>query len=504
MIREGMVIGGKYRLSRLVGKGAMGTVWSARHEQLGRQVAVKLIHSSRQLSPSAAERFFQEARIAAAIQHRYVIDLFDFGETDQGLPYMVMELLQGESLAVRASSPSPLSVRTFLELMEMVLAGLSAAHETGVIHRDLKPENIFLVRQQDEYFPKILDFGISLVTKQESRPPEAQRGPGEASLLGTPCYMSPEQFGQVEHLDHRTDLYSMGVMMYEVLTGCLPFSAPALEELIVQIRSARPPPVDGIRPELGPELGQLIARAMSKVRNERFADAQAMRQAIRQLQWKDTELLTAVLTRFPATTDLDIALTSQGDSAPQGRTPARQRQDQSQTLDEGAGTAKPKLGLFGRKMWRVVIAVGLTVLAGFATGLAVVMRDTPAAAVAEESQASTVPSSDATSVAPTAHPPTDAGRLGSTQGDSGPDEGAAGNNSAPIVHDANGQVDGSPGGDSQRDRDTQDTPGSSRQPRVTSRDRSSRRRRTRRSPRRRPASRKRGRMTRHAYDDPGF
>jgi serine/threonine-protein kinase len=308
MLKHGTIVGGKYRLLHIVGEGGMASVWSAVHDRLGRPVAVKFIHAGGDRSPVATARFIQEARAAAGVQHRYVIDIFDFGETEAGEPYMVMELLHGESLADRAASEDPLPVTTFLSLMEMTLSGLSAAHQSGIIHRDLKPENIFLVHEQEDFFPKIVDFGISRIRQSGLLEPDKARLTQEGNLVGTPNYMSPEQIRALPSLDHRTDIYSMGVIMYEFLTGQLPFSAPSVGQLIVKIATEDAVPADVLRPELGEDLSNLVRKAMSRRPEERFPDAAAMRRALRALAVEQPGLNTAVLGRNDGDGVVEVSL----------------------------------------------------------------------------------------------------------------------------------------------------------------------------------------------------
>ena len=294
VLKPGHIIGGKYQLRRLIGSGAMATVWSGVHETLGRPVAVKCIHAADNREPEILARFMQEARNAAAVQHRYVIDIFDFGTTEQGEPFMVMELLQGETLADRLNWGPPMPLKSFIRLIDQCLSGLYAAHQQDIVHRDLKPENIFLVHDHDGGFPKILDFGISMITSPTFSHEKTDRLTKEGTIVGTPYYMSPEQVRGTQ-LDHRTDLYSMGVIMYETLTGELPFIADTVGDLIVKIATQLPPPVAKLRPELGPGLSDFVARTMSRDRNQRFADAMETKLALQTLTIDAADLFTVVV-----------------------------------------------------------------------------------------------------------------------------------------------------------------------------------------------------------------
>lgn len=285
----------------------MASVWSAVHETLGRPVAVKFIHARGRSAEVATARFMQEARIAAAVQHRFVVDIFDFGRSEEGEPYMVMELLQGESLADRITRGPPVPVRHFVRMMTQALSGLDAVHKAGIVHRDLKPENIYIIHDADGGFPKLLDFGISRVDDSIAGE-KATRLTKEGTLLGTPWYMSPEQVRGRE-VDGRTDLYSIGVIMYETLTGVLPFDAEAVGDLLVQIATSQEVPMAQRRPDLPPVLSEVIARALSKEPEERFDSALSMRLALQALEKELPDAFTVVIER--ADSEPPVALGSE-------------------------------------------------------------------------------------------------------------------------------------------------------------------------------------------------
>lgn len=294
MLKPGSIIGGKYRLRRLVGRGAMASVWAGIHETLGRPVAVKCFHGESEPDGEMVARFMQEARATAAVQHRYVIDIFDFGATETHEPFMVMELLQGDTLAERLNWGPAMPLKTFLNIIDMSLSGLNAAHKAGIVHRDLKPENIFIVHDEDGGFPKLLDFGISLISRKSYQSRKVDRLTQEGTIVGTPYYMSPEQVRGKE-LDPRTDIYSMGVIMYEVLTGQLPFEAYETGDLLVKIATEDAVPLSGVRPELGEGLSGIVEKAMSRHVHERFQDVQQMRFALQQLELPKATIFTVVV-----------------------------------------------------------------------------------------------------------------------------------------------------------------------------------------------------------------
>jgi serine/threonine-protein kinase len=277
---EGAVIDGRYLLKDLIGEGGMGGVFRATDQTLQRDVAVKLLFSGDERDrEQRVDRFLREARIAAAVQHKNIVNIIDFGSTEDGRPYMVMEYLEGETLAERlARSPAP-TIEEVVEIVAQTLGGLARAHDAGVVHRDMKPENIFLVKDADGAYPKILDFGISRSVIPESGPSSALTT-REGFLVGTPQYMSPEQARGLKDVGRATDIYSMGVILYEALTGKLPFVSEHVGDLIILIAAGNARTVSEVREELGEPLSEVVRKAMKVEREERYEDARAMRDAL--------------------------------------------------------------------------------------------------------------------------------------------------------------------------------------------------------------------------------
>ncbi|HKU39715.1 MAG TPA: serine/threonine-protein kinase, partial [Polyangiales bacterium] len=244
------VIRERYRLESMIGEGGMASVWRARDLTLARSVAVKLLFARDDRDRNAlTARFLREARIAASVQHRNVIQIVDFGTTEDELPFMVMELLEGEPLSGRMHREQRLPVGDVVQIANLTLRGLSAVHTAGIIHRDLKPDNIYLKRENDSIYPKILDFGISRSVEPQSGRRSALTT-RDGLIIGTPEYMSPEQARGVKDIDPRTDLYSMGVIMYEALTGRLPFHNENVGDLIIQVVTGTAPTVHELMPDI--------------------------------------------------------------------------------------------------------------------------------------------------------------------------------------------------------------------------------------------------------------
>jgi serine/threonine-protein kinase len=284
MPRAEQVISHAYRLEAPIGEGGMGTIWRARHEVLGRLCAVKFLRPTEGPDPTArTERFLREAKVVASIQSRFVVSLFDFGTTDDGELFMVMELLQGRTFAARlAARPAPL-LREVVRLVDLTLAGLQAVHGAGIVHRDLKPDNVFLVEDADGSFPKLLDFGISRpMGEAGARSAGRMRKLTQAGMtMGTPHYMAPEQIRGDAGLDGRADLYTLGVLLFKAATGRFPIEADNVLELMVKVVSEPTPDAATLRREIPSALAQVIARALERDPRARFASAPEMRQALR-------------------------------------------------------------------------------------------------------------------------------------------------------------------------------------------------------------------------------
>lgn len=272
----GLVVAGKVRLEQLLGKGGMGSVWRGTHLTLGTPVAVKFMGDS---NPEALARFQREAQVAAQIRSSNVVAIHDFGVED-GLPYITMELLDGEDLGMRLKRVQRLSLAETVEILIPIARGLDRAHSAKLVHRDLKPENIFLVREGDEEVPKILDFGIAKTLLED---PDSFNVTRDGAVLGTPYYMSPEQARAQRDVDHRSDLWALGVILYRVITGRRPFEGLTAAALAVQICTEAAPRVGAVFPELSPEWDAFFDRALAKDPAQRFQSARELAQAFAQV-----------------------------------------------------------------------------------------------------------------------------------------------------------------------------------------------------------------------------
>ncbi len=274
------VLDGKYRLGRLIGEGGMGAVYEARHEGLQALVAVKLLSEHGSLDQKAVTRFRREARAMGAIRHENVVAVMDTGTDEYGVPFLVMELLEGESLAAVLRREHALSPALSCWIASQALSGLGAAHERGVVHRDLKPGNVFLARLSDgSHRVKILDFGISKLGGDSSTLDVTAEG----SLIGTPHFMAPEQITGEAPADARGDLYAVGVLLYRMVAGCLPYTGRSADALYQQVLRGGAESPRKYNPQVPPELEAVIMRAMSPDRAKRYQDAAAFRAALREI-----------------------------------------------------------------------------------------------------------------------------------------------------------------------------------------------------------------------------
>lgn len=277
----GTVLDGKWKLVRVLGRGGMGVVYEGLNTVIGKRVALKFIDAPIAADPEVVSRFQREAQAASAVDSAHIVQIFDTGTAPDGAPYLVMELLQGETLGARIRRLGRLSVEETVHVLCQVLRGLGRAHAAGVIHRDLKPDNIFLVdRDDDPIFVKLLDFGISKISRQTTESGHTLTRKG--AVLGTPYYMSPEQAQAHHDLDGRTDLFSVGAIAFECLHGKAPYAGlEAYEAIIVAIVTRDSPSLRVLHPELPAPLCEVVQRALARDRDVRFESAAAMLEALR-------------------------------------------------------------------------------------------------------------------------------------------------------------------------------------------------------------------------------
>ena len=272
----GRVLQGRYRLTDRLGQGGMGTVYRAVHTLMDKPLAVKILRGELATDADAVARFHREARSASRLDHDHCIRVNDFGQTEDGLLYLAMELLEGRSLGQRIVE-SRMSVTEAASTAQAIALALEHAHEAGVIHRDLKPDNVFLAqRSRGREIVKVLDFGLAKLASDSGKSRSITR---DGTIFGTPEYMAPEQ-AQGEALDNRTDLYSLGVLLYRLATGELPFRGDTFVAVLTKhVREAPRPPRE-VNPAIPPGLEAVILRCMEKRSADRYASASEVAEAL--------------------------------------------------------------------------------------------------------------------------------------------------------------------------------------------------------------------------------
>jgi len=274
-IPEGEILAEKYRAERVLGAGAMGVVVRVRHLESSEIFALKFLRPSVARDPSATARFLREAQAAGRIQNPHVVRISDVGTLGTGIPYLVMEYLEGITLEARLKSGPPLDVETACDFALQACEGLAAAHATGIVHRDIKPANLTLCpRPEQSELLKILDFGVSKIIDENQGLTRTQ------TALGSPLYMSPEQMRSARTADARADQWSLGAVIYRMLTGKLPFSAPSLPRVCVLVMEGSFAPMSTLRPDLPAPLVAAVERCLKVEPNERHADVADLAQAL--------------------------------------------------------------------------------------------------------------------------------------------------------------------------------------------------------------------------------
>jgi serine/threonine protein kinase len=285
----GDVIGGKFVVEHVLGVGGMGVVVSARHAQLGQKVAIKFLRKDAAKSPEAANRFLREARAVVALQSAHVVRVMDVGVLDGGLPYMVMEHLDGTDLHRLLEERKTLPVSDAVDFLLQGMEAIAEAHAAGIVHRDLKPANLFLTRHPDgSPLVKVLDFGIS----KSSGVSQEQNLTATSTIMGSPLYMSPEQLRSSKNVDARTDVWALGVILYELLVGRLPFEAETVTGLCAKIAADAPTTLRELDASLPATLEAVVMRCLEKNVNQRVSSVAELAAALR--PFASTEGRTAI------------------------------------------------------------------------------------------------------------------------------------------------------------------------------------------------------------------
>jgi serine/threonine protein kinase len=267
-VAESQILAGKYRIERIIGRGGMGLVVAATHLQLGERVALKFLLPEALQNPEAVARFDREARAAVRIKSEHVARVSDVGTLENGAPYMVMEYLEGVDLSGWLVQRGALPVEQAVEFVLQACEAIAEAHTLGIVHRDLKPANLFVVERPDGALAvKVLDFGISKTTGLSSSGAGMTK---TSTAMGSPLYMSPEQMQSAKDVDRRGDIWALGVVLYELVSGCTPFPGDTMAELVLKVLTAAPVPLRGVCPQAPPGLEAVVLKCLQKEREARY------------------------------------------------------------------------------------------------------------------------------------------------------------------------------------------------------------------------------------------
>lgn len=295
----GLVVEGRYRIESVIGQGSAGTVYKAIQELIGREVAIKVLHDYLVSDEEFIKRFRQEAKASSRLSHPNIITIYDFGVLPKtGRPYIAMDLLRGTPLSEMIADRGYLPMEEAIPILSQVCAALAEAHRQGVVHRDVKPENMVLVeRSGQKMFPIVVDFGIARLVQEESDVAKITR---TGTVCGSPTYMSPEQCTSSK-VDHRSDIYSVGIVIYETLTGTVPFMSDELAKVMAMHLTDPPTPLNKVRPDLQfPDmLERVVAKALSKSPDDRFQDMDDLASAITEAAKQPTANPLAVSQPLP-------------------------------------------------------------------------------------------------------------------------------------------------------------------------------------------------------------
>ncbi len=328
----GQIYGDKYRILRRIGEGAMGAVYEGENVRIHRRVAIKTLHGGVASKADTITRFEREAQAAGRIGSEHIVEVLDMGELDDGTRFMVMEFLEGVTLSQRIRSKGRLSPDEACTFLVELLEGLAGAHQAGIIHRDLKPANVFLLHSKSGQadFVKILDFGVSKFSLLGG---EEMSMTSTGAVLGTPFYMSPEQAKGSASIDHRSDLYTVGVIAYECVTGQVPYAAETFNELLFKIVLESPPPAESFVPDLDPGFAAILRKAMAREPGDRYQTAEELSRTFQEFLARPKAAGGAPLPqqhpsapRIPAQaqTPPPAPVHAQGPQGPQGPPPAPQ------------------------------------------------------------------------------------------------------------------------------------------------------------------------------------
>jgi eukaryotic-like serine/threonine-protein kinase len=355
-VRPGDVLAGKYRVDRILGIGGMGVVVAATHVHLQQRVALKFMLPAGLERPTFVERFSREARAAVRLRSDHVARVLDVGKLDSGSPYIVMEYLDGSDIGTVLETRGAMSIPEAVDCVMQACDAVAEAHSLGIVHRDLKPRNLFLTERNDgRALVKVLDFGISKHTTGDDLSLTRT-----TEIMGSPSYMSPEQFRSAKLVDERSDIWALGAILYELLTGQVPFVADSVTALTAMVLMEAPRPLTSLRGDVPPQLVRVVEQCLAKDPSLRFQSVSALAWALEPFAPADTRELATRIGR--------IGTGSRGTGAGAGKVPAEARTPMGGTAGNWSQGTDPNRSSRG-KVVLVVVALGMVSLAAVAVAV---------------------------------------------------------------------------------------------------------------------------------------
>jgi serine/threonine protein kinase len=386
-VREGQILAGKYRVERVLGVGGMGVVVAAHHVQLDEKVAIKFLLPAMLHNQEVVGRFGREARAAVKIKSEHVARVSDVGTLENGAPYMVMEYLDGGDLAAWIQRQGPLPIEQAVDFVLQACVGVASAHGIGIVHRDLKPANLFCLRGNDGQFViKVLDFGISKVTNLSA----SDAGGGmthTAAVMGSPYYMSPEQMQSAKEVDARTDIWALGVVVYELLTGRTPFAGESFAEIAIKVATASLVPLRSFRPDAPPGLEAVILKCLEKDKTRRYVNVAELALALADFGTKRSRSSIERIVGIIQASGLSTSALALPPSPVAPRTPVPPDYGSLGTMAPSANTG---LGVPGRPKTLAMVGVAGAISVAAVIGVLAWLRHQPTPSVSPATNVSAV------------------------------------------------------------------------------------------------------------------